>query len=184
MKSQAEIGRLAKWMASQYRGLAEALHVIHRYDLFRTLSDQGSKNRGFHGDIKPENILFFNDKHSGGTGMGILQLADFGLARYHHSTTIVEVSPRVTGHPYCPPEVDLTWKTDQSLDIWTLGCLFLESLVWLMFGSQGLSEFQDDRRTEGIIGPALQARPFYKVKERWGKASIHLNDGLVKVRCS
>ena len=67
------------WFGQQLSGLADALRTIHAAEPYG-ISNNGAGIR--HGDLKPENILRFPE-HS--TNLGVLKIADFGLATFHES---------------------------------------------------------------------------------------------------
>lgn len=162
-------GRLAKWMAEQFCGLAEALHIIHDFFMYKRDTDEALRNSGIHGDIKPENILHFTNWSRAQNEFGVLQIADFGTARYHGDITVQHMSPHNRRwHAYCPPEVELPWYTDQSLDVWALGCLFLEFLVWFLYDYQGLVDFKKARQSPSIVAN-LCGNYFYDLDEKEGR---------------
>ncbi|KAJ8129304.1 hypothetical protein O1611_g4328 [Lasiodiplodia mahajangana] len=112
----------------QLYGLAGALYTLH---------ESGWR----HGDIKPENILRFNNE----TTLGTLKLGDLGLAKKHNISTqlrSVGTDTRVGTMRYEPPETVTSSKLPRSrkYDIWSLGCVILEFVIWLLYGRQGLDE--------------------------------------------
>lgn len=140
------------WIVEQCLGLAEALRKIHGHEFPETNSHGSERSRmiGRHGDIKPENILCFpssdkncDDEH------GVLALSDFGLARFHRTSTAfrqykthsLAVSPT-----YRAPECDLGGKISPSWDIWTLGCVYLEFLIWYLQGWSAIDDFSRQRK--------------------------------------
>ncbi|KAK8092472.1 uncharacterized protein PG998_014957 [Apiospora kogelbergensis] len=99
----------------------------------------------FHGDLKPENILLFNR----GKSQAILQIADLGLAAFHEEahTNMRKPSGVGTGTSrYKPPEMGTHRETMQSrgraYDIWSIGCILLEYLVWSTSGYDALRTFK------------------------------------------
>jgi serine/threonine protein kinase len=44
-----------------------------------------------------------------------------------------------------PPELPLGKLISRAYDIWSLGCIFLEFVTWILLGPEGLSEFDDAR---------------------------------------
>jgi serine/threonine protein kinase len=132
-------------MAEQIHGLASALNILHEFYAHRAEDDDDPRNHGIHGDIKPENILRFTNWDGDPGKHGVLQLADFGLTKYHHTATVNHVDPHMRFHPYCAPEVQANWRTNQSLDTWALGCLFFEFCLWVVFGNEGLRGFDESR---------------------------------------
>ncbi|KAF2688470.1 kinase-like protein [Lentithecium fluviatile CBS 122367] len=156
------------WFAEQCRGLADALYKIHHW-MTRSesaLHDQGpnppTKTErlraintsqecakltlqlfGRHGDIKPQNILWFPNE-----GLGILKITDFGSA--HFSTRESDPaqgdsSPSFT-RLYRAPEDDLpNLVLTPSYDIWSLGCVYLEFVTWFLGGWKSFDSFAENR---------------------------------------
>jgi serine/threonine protein kinase len=136
-----------QWMVKQCMGLADALHTIHEH------KSKGSKRFGRHGDIKPENILWFQDQDSTDpktTANGRLLIADFGLTRFHTEKSRSNVEPAgIAGsRTYSPPECDLSLPISRAYDIWSLGCVYLEFLTWFICGWQGILNFERGRFVE------------------------------------
>ncbi|KAF6839179.1 serine/threonine protein kinase [Colletotrichum plurivorum] len=134
-----------KWFFTQCRGLLRALRKIHHFssmsgpgnnipDLGDLNSILGQKDYGRHGDIKPENILWF-EKHDGNDNY--LVIADFGLTSFNtaHSRSKV-ANDAVTGcsGTHRPPEMDLKSEISPRYDIWSLGCVYLEFVSWFLLG--------------------------------------------------
>ncbi len=116
----------------QFRGLTDAFVKLHMHMSYR------------HGDVKPENILRFKD---GRTRTGTLQIADFGLAKQHNGAT-VERGPTTTHHTtlqYESPEAQEATMGKGAYsrlsDIWSLGCVMLEYVIWLLYGGPELNKF-------------------------------------------
>ncbi|KAH7002299.1 kinase-like domain-containing protein [Ilyonectria destructans] len=153
--------RISNWMARQLNGLAHALQILHEFADFRAPSDKDPRRFGIHGDIKPQNILCFRNWNGEEDEFGFLQLADFGLAQYHKSISVNRVSSRKTWHKYAPPETGLDWPTGRPLDIWAMGCLFIEFTVWLNFGLPGLFEFNNERQAISLVLDIMRTNTFY-----------------------
>ena len=104
-----------------------------------------------HSDLKPDNILRFKGEDSS-SWLGRLKLADLGRAKQHMDKTgkRVNTTEIFTTLPYDPPEVWTALDKGRSrlVDIWSFGCVLLESVIWLLFGESGLKRFKD--RTTGI----------------------------------
>jgi len=138
-----------KWISDQCHGIIGAIDFIHDP---KELDDDGNWLYGRHGDIKPENILCFKRD-----GKEILVLSDLGLTAVHRRVSrsnqrgkSIPMSPI-----YRPPECDMDGQTgfvSQSFDIWTLGCLFLEFVVWTLCGWEGRIEFNSERYALHING--------------------------------
>jgi serine/threonine protein kinase len=138
-----------QWVAKQCSGIMAAIDTIHDpRHLNHSLKEKGY---GRHGDIKPDNILWFNSTTD---PKGILVVSDLGLASFNRETSRSNIPnariPQVPG--YRPPECDIKGGTiSRSYDIWTLGCLFLELITWLLGGWQLTQEFDVERCTTFII---------------------------------
>jgi serine/threonine protein kinase len=128
------------WFFSQLRGLADAvlhLHALGDSEVKRqwTLHNDFIPSRPvLHGDIKPENILVFasSDEASWGT----FKLSDFGSAQtsdnYMRSLLCEVIQVRGT-EAYESPDLLNSSKPTCATDVWSLGCVFLELLVWLFY---------------------------------------------------
>ena len=149
------------WSLRQILGIASGLMQIHcfrsreaKYSILPNLAPEGGLNSlegaeewyGRHGDLKPENILWFDDMDEN-SGQGVLVIADFGLARFHRWESKSKVDPKTIGGTvtYAPPDVALHSNISRAYDIWSLGCLYLEFITWLVDGSQYLDNFGEAR---------------------------------------
>ncbi|KAL1609182.1 hypothetical protein SLS59_001546 [Nothophoma quercina] len=129
---------IIEWSLGQIKGLADALNEWHNQ-----FKEDENKNC-LHGDIKPENIVRSTQPDS----LGILQLADMGLARIHNLPTNLRQteSGALSGTlRYQSPEIKTTisGKVSRSYDMWGMGCILLEFIVWLLYGSDGLRKFNN-----------------------------------------
>lgn len=162
----------------QLRGLSWALTTTHypstsNLNIPKQNPDEMTNMR--HGDIKPENILWFKEeKHN---GLGVLKIGDWGLAKDHivatelrsqksstrHGTLRYEAPERVTGLDQ-NAQSSKTIKISRLYDLWSMGCVIFEYIVWLLYGFDGLSDFQ-----------SLDIPSFYHAYEENGiqKARIH-----------
>ncbi|KAF4987273.1 hypothetical protein FGRMN_10459 [Fusarium graminum] len=198
------------WLAAQCQGLAEGLSFIHRYetssfgslvhpdsmpiaaeDLKRTRSGQMKLRLfGRHGDIKPENILYFPrfDKDLRGT----LKITDFGCTEF--STKMEVNSKRLESVPNSPtyraPETDLpsdNTSISASYDVWTLGCVYLEFITWWLDGWTLVEEFARRRLQLDLswYGPTQgQVRTdffFTIVRGDDGKRTAEVRKGVTEV---
>ncbi|KAM0550683.1 hypothetical protein ACHAPJ_008747 [Fusarium lateritium] len=170
------------WVAEQCAGLASGLQQIHRYGSIeqqrRSTDPTQPKLYGRHGDIKPENILWFSGSGSSGDG-GTLRICDFGVSEFH---TVRSRSNRANKHValspyYRPPECQLKDGTiSRSYDIWTIGCLYLEFLAWLL-GGWSLVRAMVIARSSGPpssnYGPSLDFDyPYFDINDRRTRATI------------
>ena len=176
---------LVKATVQQILGLATALHAAHypgSYPTFR------------HGDLKPENILWFRDGDKG--GIGTLKIADWGLAKEQTLETELrsnKTSTEFGTRRYEPPEEHTGQgiglpalnpgeaggrqrkRRSRLYDVWAMGCITLEFIVWLLYGLEGLKEFNSHIKTEGSDRP-----PFYQTKVEKGKRRAEVHPAVVE----
>lgn len=159
---------LVKATVDQLQGLANAICRAH-------YPGTNDKVNYRHGDLKPENILWFRDDSS--SLLGTLKIGDWGLAKEQKDVT--ELRSKCTTSPpgtrrYESPEeftgegVTFTTKglvhlgttssdkrRSRLYDIWAMGCISLEFLLWLAYGPEELEKFN-----QSFNGP------FYEVKDK------------------
>lgn len=167
------------WVAEQCEGLADALRCIHR---FVSISKDGTTTRlvpSHHGDIKPENILVFCRPHR----PPVLQLADFGKSTYatvfNNKRPVMDVDH--SAGDYTAPEVYFGEPVSSNSDVWSLCCVFLDFIEWIMPSQsapgqprrvlsdleekgiyvQGREAVRDWRRSRVGIGCVDEARYFF-----------------------
>jgi serine/threonine protein kinase len=134
---------LMKWVINQLHGLAQALAAAHYM----------KNNVSYrHGDLKPDNILWFGDSSDYGT----LKIGDWGEAKSHEQVTSLRHS--TTARPstirYEPPEAGLQLLLPKEArhvrsrlyDMWGFGCITLEFIIWLLYGRNGLKRFNNSNR--------------------------------------
>lgn len=121
------------WVFKQLKGLAVALEQLH------------GKSNCRHGDLKPENILCFgeddrNDSIPAATVRMVI--TDVGLAKRHKEATRFREATQTTVSTmrYAGPEMEATPNAPLSrrFDIWSMGCIFLEFVTWVLYGPKEL----------------------------------------------
>ncbi|KAI0401501.1 HET-domain-containing protein [Xylaria palmicola] len=110
-------------------------------------NEDGDVRHWRHGDLKPENILVFRDS----TWLGTLKIADLGLAKQHQFATESRDQATSTTHEtlhYKAPEAVTHRQEPRSrrYDVWSTGCIILESIIWLLYGSEGLDRFYQESK--------------------------------------
>lgn len=115
-----------------------------------------------HGDLKPENILCFSGS---GPGPGTLKIADMGLAKRHIDATQYRkhlTSTRYGTIHYEPPEAAPGFQGSRSrlYDIWSMGCITLEMIIWILHGNEVLNDFYQQ-----VKGGTNQVCQYYKIIE-------------------
>ena len=159
---------LLKLTVAQLLGICEALEMVH-----------GKGVR--HGDLKPANILCFTPTN--GNIFGTLKISDWGLSKFHSEATVWRAQRGLGtstnyGTPlYEPPEVALgeVKLLGRQYDIWSLGCVFLEILIWLLNGYQKVQAFRSDIRRNSLGRVA-----YYEIQEKDGQLDANLCPVVVK----
>ncbi|KAH8200094.1 hypothetical protein TruAng_005762 [Truncatella angustata] len=145
----------ALWLAQECQGIAAALAKIHnltasmRADL--ELHSSHYRAYGIHGDIKPENVLWFKNMPShlvetgveeGNKSIGFLQISDFGTVNFHGTNTATYNQIPVIHTTYAAPESDSGRNSlgSAAIDVWALGCVYLEFITWYLKGSRSTED--------------------------------------------
>lgn len=161
------------WVVEQLKGLTSGLCEVHNFKIDKpnastlkvptidrtrlyagTAGDisvaEDEYRYGRHGDLKPENILWSNELENIDE-RGVLQIADFGLGRFHGRASRSEMLAKssIASPTYEPPEIPLDRKVSRAYDIWSLGCIFLEFVTWSLGGLSLINEFYNLRMVDG-----------------------------------
>ncbi|KAK8081322.1 kinase-like domain-containing protein [Apiospora saccharicola] len=154
-----------KWVSQQLYGLIKAVMRIHSgledFDRSATLNPSRVMHYGRHGDIRPDNILWFRKTTD---TFGILVLSDMGLSTFNRdnskSNQPVKNENRIP--VYHPPESVLKdGRINRTFDVWSLGCLFLEIVAWALGGNDYREEFATERTTVSHFG--YEEKVFYEI---------------------
>ncbi|KAI1456700.1 kinase-like domain-containing protein [Annulohypoxylon moriforme] len=155
-----------KWMSQQFHEICLALQSVHneRERTLRLINDNDNLDLyGRHGDIKPDNFLWFRQEQSS----DLLALSDFGLGRLHTQVSRSNQNPKALERTatYIAPEFDLdNGRISRASDIYSLGCVFLEYVTWFLRGySCVLNEFPD-RRTDKDIFTGWTSDKFFMIQ--------------------
>ncbi|KAF5538348.1 serine threonine kinase [Fusarium mexicanum] len=132
--------------AGTCRGLVEALETIHftRTDSIYPSEGDLGKDYGLHLDIKPSNILYFNQETEA-SPFGTLKLADFGLMEFHSLASRSRKSKKgcsAASQTYRTPEYDFNHAKSKKVDVWAMGCVFSELLTWAILPHGSVDEYR------------------------------------------
>jgi serine/threonine protein kinase len=195
------------WSLKQMCGIASGLQLIHDFRVTYPLSvpgaggagsldvrlgkgkdfvqltvKQGEQFYGRHGDIKPENVLWFAKDQCSACPhpMGVLKIADFGLGRFHGRDSRSEVNPEtvVSSPTYEPPECKLRLPVSRAYDIWSLGCIYLEFITWILRGSPAIDTFADFRGREAT-NTGINEDNFFTIVHEDGVLKANLREGVL-----
>ncbi|KAH7213846.1 hypothetical protein BKA60DRAFT_405509, partial [Fusarium oxysporum] len=101
---------------------------------------------GRHGNIKPENILWFPKYHSKEDHLAI---CDFGSTEFNSSHSKSHINADAIYRytiTYQPPDNLIQPEVSQKYNIWSLGCVFLEFVSWFLLGDHAaVDEFPNSR---------------------------------------
>jgi serine/threonine protein kinase len=159
--SRERTPELILWSFQQMLGLASALKALHLANYC-------------HGDLKPEHILHFRKGEGlGSDGGGILVLAGCGRAGVNSKEKglMTRTFSTATSAMYEVPEALLSQRTARSRrkDMWPIGCVFLEFVIWLLYGRKAIKPFSASRRSDDVLIP--YGSFFYYASE--GTLAIH-----------
>lgn len=132
-----------EWVFGQLTGLAEAIVKLHH---------SHTSQHWRHGDLKPENILCFEEDDS-----CTLVIADVGLSKSHGELTEArrdKTHTKAGTIMYEPPESEILADKPRSrrYDIWSIGCIYLEFVVWLLYGTRGLKRVREELDSTAVDG--------------------------------
>ena len=143
---------LVRAMIWQLRGMADALQSLHGFK-----EDLHIR----HGDIKPENILHFPDQND--SPIGTFKISDLGSSVHH--AVVTRLREKTGGKAwstmrYQPPEAKTNPLAASSrlYDIWSMGCVTLEFMIWLLYGNEELNNF-----SANIKGKQDEASSFFEL---------------------
>lgn len=133
------------WFFKQLQGIADAVRHIHNFggeainpeardgvemDLLGAAATP--QQAGFHHDLKPENILVFEDEDM---RLGVFKISDFGAGKVNQlraNIVSMKVSQSTVTPTYASPDKKVNGRLSRPYDMWSIGCIFLELLVWLL----------------------------------------------------
>ncbi|KAF4161116.1 hypothetical protein CNMCM6069_006079 [Aspergillus lentulus] len=160
------------WSLKQMTGLASALSLIHGFQL--PDDRQPGRYFGRHGDLKAENIVWFPSYPGCTDSDGILQITDLGLASLHSIGSVSNGDPAgmLGTKTYRPPDNHRNLRISRKWDIWSLGCLYLEFITWIVLGFDAIVEFAELRGAEGGEADEFSEDYFYTTDLRGIRPSV------------
>lgn len=170
-----------RWAADQMCGIMGALERLHEPTHLHERRLEPEDRFGLHADIKPENILLFRSAQH---PRGRLVLSDFGLSQFHRETSRSNIPNHNIpgGSQYRPPECDVEGgKISRKYNIWTLGCLFVDLLTWLLGGPRLLERMEREVEVAYITGGLRKM--FYEINDLSCQEpdSIRIRSGIIPV---
>ncbi|CCT63239.1 uncharacterized protein FFUJ_00135 [Fusarium fujikuroi IMI 58289] len=143
--------------------LFDALHALH--DICRPTSHWSLS--GVHQDIQLSNILVFPEENKSSQFDVVFKLADFGLAKIGRTFSSGEslIASKKGNRMYTSPETYANYRVQDrarieispACDIWSLGAVFSDVLIWSIMGESGRENYRLKRQEEISNEPHLRA---------------------------
>lgn len=168
------------WVSEQLLGLVAAVNFMHsasksQANLAKLEPDKYAR----HGDLKLENIFWFeSEKYP----MGLFVLGDLGIADMHgeHSRSAVPNDNLATTPVYRAPECDIyDAKISRAYDIWTLGCVLLEAVCWILGGDKLRKRWNEKRMRTSIL--ATRTYNYFEIIPNNESYSFRLKESVIEV---
>ncbi|KAF2972307.1 hypothetical protein GQX73_g1326 [Xylaria multiplex] len=119
------------WALEQMRGLAAAISTLH-------------DNQMLHGGLSPYSVLVVDDHKY--FEFWTLKIDSSQLSRFipTHAGGRATTTSKIGAFRYAAPELSTidSLSLSRSIDIWSIGCIYLEFLIWILDGNVGLREFR------------------------------------------
>jgi len=166
------------WSLRQMLGLTDAVRALHQAGIR-------------HSSIKPQNILNFTDlKDSEPNGYGILVLAGFCISRHHHvATDLRRIATNTSSAtvryeaPEARSEEEYNKPRPRRYDMWSLGCMFLDYTVWLLYGADAVDVFRRRRISTRDPGDRLrESGNFFTQRSRGIKIHSKVSKAIELIR--
>lgn len=148
-------------------GDLERYHTLPFKDLYQIMVDcitgllVMKRNKILHRDIKPQNILLF--ENPGSEKAYTAKISDFGLAKYY---TLMEIStPETSSIQYRAPELFLNLDYDYASDLWSMGLVFFYLL-------RGRNWIGGDLSDAGVINTILRLHPDHILEDFYTMNSL------------
>ncbi|CAN9243956.1 unnamed protein product [Alternaria alternata] len=145
-------------------------------------ADRSTRNLfGRHGDLKPQNILWYPDSQTTG-GHGVLKITDFGVTRFNtENMWDTQKTGKLPNSPtYRSPESDLDGKLTTACDVWALGCVYLEFVAWYFGGYRLVQRFGEQRLAPDPRMANMRTDTFFTIVEREGEKTADVKPAVLK----
>ncbi|KAI1260871.1 kinase-like domain-containing protein [Xylariaceae sp. FL1019] len=117
------------------------IQVAKTLERLHTLKIDGKVYAGWHGDVKPDNILHVK---------GEFKLADFGFTKFQRASETGNLTNLLgLTRSYGSPEIDRSdgsGQYTQKIDTWSLGCVFSAVASWVVLGQQHYDHYPEVRK--------------------------------------
>lgn len=126
------------WIFTQIKGIAEA------FDQWNQVYEENGQIFRY-GNLRPRKVHWVPKTSE--SNLGYLVLTSTGLAKVyekHTSLTYESTSRGLASDLYAAPEESFNPSRKpilQSYDMWSIGCICMEIIIWLMYGESEVSRF-------------------------------------------
>ncbi|CRK17246.1 hypothetical protein BN1723_005234 [Verticillium longisporum] len=156
------------WMARELYNLTQALANLH--GMGQGTPDDTSLS--IHGDLSSTNILWFSEGDTDCLSYSRLVIADFGYAHIGLPRKPGDKELQMGARTYRSPEADMPHSDITSaVDIWSLGCMFLEFATWQLLGWDAVEEDFSQARLEAEPGGGIIVDAFF-IRHRDGRIEV------------
>ncbi|KFY94147.1 hypothetical protein V500_03400 [Pseudogymnoascus sp. VKM F-4518 (FW-2643)] len=137
-----------------WTGLFEVAYAVENIHHFTVNKDGRMEEfHGWHADITPDNILIVQER---------FKLADLGFAKFVKTTQsdpeeFIYGGTETYGAPERHPSGKGRIAVPQTIDIWSLGCVFSIAATWAVLGFKGIQQFTEFRQR--AIRNIVQGQP-------------------------
>ncbi|KAH7022266.1 kinase-like domain-containing protein [Ilyonectria destructans] len=126
---------LNKEIIDFWESLFKVAHTLEGIHILNHKGEDGNMHlfNGWHGDIKPENILHVRQEFKlADFGFSKFKLADFDFSKLEKHIA----STRLLGgtRTYGAPERDTVGRSSQTTDTWSFGCVLSAVATWVILG--------------------------------------------------
>jgi len=164
-----------RWASKQILGLAG---VLREMDGYGAEERSGGDRFAYHGDVKAENVLLFDDAAE---PLGRLVLADVGSGGFSSPS---DAPNKYRTTPYLkPPDYDVRGGSDpRSLDRWAFGCFLFDFVIWLLAGTGAIDDFEDERFSpDPLLGHRVDSQIYFDLREWRGGTALVIKEAVLNV---
>ena len=167
-----------RWASKQILRLAGVLREMDGYVAEEGPEGDRIDRFAYHGDVKAENVLLFDDAAE---PLGRLVLADVGSGGCGSPSD----APNKYRATPClrPPDYDVRGESDpRSRDRWAFGCFLFDFVIWLLAGTGAIDDFEDERFSPyPMWGHRVDSQIYFDLREWRGGTALVIKEAVLNV---